>query len=135
MSKTELVKFFFHSKPEKLSINGILLTYLNQNRANIIKKSELILHSLSAFWLPFAYKSCTDISEEEIQKIAISSIYRLKSHIQLLENSFDLDTYYSNLSVQTDKNDRLDEQLYESEYVETLEELINIDTFCDEIKR
>ena len=89
MSTSEQVNFVYRHQPKKTSKHGILLTYLKEDEAEFSLK-ERMLNPLVAFWLPFAYQQCTNVSEQELQQLARSSIYQLKLHIQYLEDSFGL---------------------------------------------
>jgi hypothetical protein len=91
MSTSKQVNFVFRHQPKKMSKYGVLLTYINQDRAEMTR-SERLLHPLAAFWLPFAYQHCTNASLKELQQLARSAIYQLKLHIQYLEESFGLIT-------------------------------------------
>ena len=91
MSTSEQVNFVFRHQPKKTSKYGVLLTYINQDGAEMTR-SDRLLHPVAAFWLPFAYQHCTDVSFKELQQLARSAIYQLKLHIQYLEESFGLST-------------------------------------------
>jgi hypothetical protein len=89
MSTSEQVNFVFRHQPKKSSKYGVLLTYINQDGADMTR-CERMLHPVAAFWLPFAYQHCTDASIKEIEQLARSAVYQLKLHIQYLEDSFGL---------------------------------------------
>jgi hypothetical protein len=89
MSTSEQINFVFRHQPKKTSKYGVLLTYLNQDSADMTR-CDRILHPVAAFWLPFAYQNCTNASAREIQQLALSAVYQLKLHIQFLEDSFRL---------------------------------------------
>ena len=91
MSTSEQVNFVFRHQPKKTSKYGVLLTYINQDEADMTR-CERMLHPVAAFWLPFAYQHCTDASVKEIQQLARSAVYQLKLHIQYLEDSFGLNS-------------------------------------------
>jgi hypothetical protein len=87
MSTSEQVNFVFRHQPKKSSKYGVLLTYINQDGADMTRCDRL-LHPVAAFWLPFAYQHCTEASWQEVQQLARSAIYQLKLHVQYLEDSF-----------------------------------------------
>ncbi|WP_013320613.1 hypothetical protein [Gloeothece verrucosa] len=89
MSTSEQFNFVFRHQPKRTSKYGILLTYINQDGADLTR-CERMLHPVAAFWLPFAYQNCTDASSSELQQLARSAVYQLKLHIHYLENSFGL---------------------------------------------
>jgi hypothetical protein len=89
MSTSEQVNFVFRHQPKKTSKYGVLLTYINEDEADMTR-CDRFLHPVAAFWLPFAYQHCTDASVKEIQQLARSAVYQLKLHIQYLEDSFGL---------------------------------------------
>jgi hypothetical protein len=89
MSTSEQVNFVFRHQPKKSSKYGVLLTYINADGAEMTR-SDRLLHPAAAFWLPFAYQHCTDVSSTELQQLARSAVYQLKLHIQYLEDSFGL---------------------------------------------
>jgi hypothetical protein len=91
MSTSEQVNFVFRHQPKKTSKYGVLLTYINQDGADMTR-CDRFLHPVAAFWLPFAYQHCTDSSAGEIQQLARSAVYQLKLHIQYLEDSFGLNS-------------------------------------------
>ena len=88
-NKRKQVNFSFRSQPREGTKNGILLTYLNEDSADMTR-TERILHPLVAFWLPFAYQHCADVSSEELQRVARSSINLLKLQIEYIEDCFGL---------------------------------------------
>lgn len=92
MSTSEQVNFVFRHQPKKSSKYGVLLTYINQDSANMTR-CERVLRPLAAFWLPFAYQHCTEASWQEVQQLARSAVYQLKLHVQYLEDSFGLNSY------------------------------------------
>lgn len=92
MSTSEQVNFVFRHQPKRKSKYGVLLTYICEDSAEMTR-SERILHPVAAFWLPFAYKHCSDASLSEVQQMARSAIYQLKLHIQYLEESFGLNSH------------------------------------------
>ncbi|WP_041238186.1 hypothetical protein [Gloeothece citriformis] len=81
--------FIFRHQPKRNSKYGILLTYINQDGADLTR-CDRMLQPVAAFWLPFAYQNCTDASPSELQQLARSAVYQLKLHIHYLENSFGL---------------------------------------------
>lgn len=83
------VNFSFRCQPREGTKNGILLTYLNEDAADMTR-ADRILHPLVAFWLPFAYQHCTDASSDELQRLARSSINLLKLQIEYIEECFGL---------------------------------------------
>lgn len=89
MSTSEQVNFVFRHQPKKTSKYGVLLTYINEDEADMTR-CDRFLHPVAAFWLPFAYQHCTNASVKEIQQLARSAVYQLKLHIQYLEDSFGL---------------------------------------------
>lgn len=91
MSTSEQVNFVFRYQPKRKSKYGVLLTYICEDDADMTR-SERILHPVAAFWLPFAYKHCSDASLTEVQQMARSAVYQLKLHIQYLEDSFGLNS-------------------------------------------
>jgi hypothetical protein len=91
MSTSEQVNFVFRHQPKKTSKYGVLLTYINEDEADMTR-CDRFLHPVAAFWLPFAYQHCTDASVKEIQQLARSAVYQLKLHIQYLEDSFGLNS-------------------------------------------
>lgn len=91
MSTSEQVNFVFRHQPKRRSKYGVLLTYICEDNAEMTR-SDRILHPVAAFWLPFAYKQCSDASLSEVQQIARSAVYQLKLHIQYLEESFGLNS-------------------------------------------
>jgi hypothetical protein len=91
MSTSEQVNFVFRHQPKKTSKYGVLLTYINQDGADMTRCDRL-LHPVAAFWLPFAYQHCTEASWQEVQQLARSAVYQLKLHVQYLEDSFGLNS-------------------------------------------
>lgn len=88
-NRRKQVNFSFRCQPREGTKNGILLTYLNEDAADMTR-AERILHPLVAFWLPFAYQHCTDASSDELQRVARSSINLLKLQIEYIEECFGL---------------------------------------------
>jgi hypothetical protein len=88
-NRRKQVNFSFRCQPREGTKNGILLTYLNEDAADMTR-AERILHPLVAFWLPFAYQHCTDVSSDELQRVARSSINLLKLQIEYIEECFGL---------------------------------------------
>ena len=86
---TEQVNFSFRCQPKRDSKYGMLLSYINEDSAQLTRR-ERILNALAAFWLPFAYHHQVEISAEELQRLARSSIYQLQLHIQYLRDMFEL---------------------------------------------
>ncbi len=127
MSKKEQVEFSFSVQYEQLSQYGVLFSYLKKE-ANISKNSDSLLHPLVAFWLPLAYKKSSDfpnISEEEIKRLALCSIEKLKAHIQLLAKTFELlnlDDYYSKRALLKAS----------TESIENFEEFVNEDAIINQ---
>ncbi len=131
MSKTEQVNFFFSCQLKKSSKYGVLLTYINQDESDF-SRNELILHSLAAFWLPFAYKYCTNASRQEIKQIALSAVEQLKRHIQFLEDSFELRVNSHLLEVVETEHKPLSASANEWYEIEDFETLQDLKEFKDE---
>ena len=91
MTTSEQVNFVFRHQPKKSSKSGLLLSYINADRADMTR-SERVMRPLAAFWLPFAYQhySKAKASRDELQQLARAAVYQLKLHIQYLEDSFGL---------------------------------------------
>ena len=88
-SSTKQVNFSFRCQPKRDSKYGVLLGYINEDSAELTRR-ERVLNALAAFWLPFAYHYRGEISAEELQRLARSSIYQLQLHIQYLRDTFEL---------------------------------------------
>ncbi|AFY89356.1 hypothetical protein [Chroococcidiopsis thermalis] len=86
---TEQVNFSFRCQPKRDSKYGVLLSYINEDSAQLTRR-ERVLNALAAFWLPFAYHHQGEISVEELQRLARSSIYQLQLHVQYLRDTFEL---------------------------------------------
>lgn len=86
---TEQVNFSFRCQPKRDSKYGVLLSYINEDSAELTRR-ERVLNALAAFWLPFAYHHQGEISAEELQRLARSSIYQLQLHVQYLRDTFEL---------------------------------------------
>jgi len=86
---TEQVNFSFRCQPKRDSKYGVLLAYINEDSAQLTRR-ERVLNALAAFWLPFAYHHQGEISAEELQRLARSSIYQLQLHVQYLRDTFEL---------------------------------------------
>ncbi|MDZ4870704.1 MAG: hypothetical protein CLLPBCKN_000092 [Chroococcidiopsis cubana SAG 39.79] len=86
---TEQVNFSFRCQPKRDSKYGVLLSYINEDSAELTRR-ERVLNALAAFWLPFAYHHQGEISVEELQRLARSSIYQLQLHVQYLRDTFEL---------------------------------------------
>ena len=87
---SERASFTFRYQPPSFSKYEILLNYINEEKE--MTKKEFILNSLSSLWMPFAYSSCSNISEKELKQHTLFAIYKLKLHIQLLENTFEINS-------------------------------------------
>ncbi|WP_245927785.1 hypothetical protein, partial [Aphanothece hegewaldii] len=88
-----------------------------------MSRSDRILHPVAAFWLPFAYKHCSNASPPEVQQIARSAVYQLKLHIQYLEDSFGLSSH----SVLSTKD-----QEFSSSGKENFEPFLDVEDFSEE---
>ncbi|MDV2994918.1 MAG: hypothetical protein N4J56_004572 [Chroococcidiopsis sp. SAG 2025] len=86
---TEQVNFSFRCQPKRDSKYGMLLAYINEDSAELTRR-ERVLNALAAFWLPFAYHYQGEISPEELQRLARSSVYQLQLHVQYLRDTFEL---------------------------------------------
>jgi hypothetical protein len=126
MSTSEQVNFVFRHQPKRRSKYGVLLTYICEDDAEMTR-SERILHPVAAFWLPFAYKHCSDASLSEVQQMARSAIYQLKLHIQYLEDSFSL-----NSPVVPSEVARTEDREFSTNGKENLERFLDLEDFTQE---
>ena len=92
---SERANFVFRYQSSPLSKYDILFQYINEQKET--SKKDFLLPCLSSFWMPLAYASCSDISEEQIKQEARYCIYKLKLHIQFLEDRFGINNNNSYL--------------------------------------
>ncbi|GFE72302.1 hypothetical protein CFPU101_49120 [Chroococcus sp. FPU101] len=102
------------------------MTYICEDNAEMTR-SDRILHPVAAFWLPFAYKHCSNASLSEVQQMARSAVYQLKLHIQYLEDSFGLSSH-SVLSETTQAKDKE----FSSNGKENFEPFLDVEDFSEE---
>ena len=133
MSTSEQFNFVFRHQPKKTSKYGVLLSYINENGADMTR-SERMLHPVAAFWLPFAYKSRTNASLKEVQQLARSAVYQLKLHIQYLEDSFGLNgnPVLSGVT-QTEEQEFPSNGWHESENFEAMEDFSDEDEILSQL--
>ncbi len=133
MNTSDKVNFVFRQQPHKTSKYGILLTYITENQADMTR-NERILHPTSVFWLPFAYQKKANLSHQELQQLARSSIYQLKLHIHYLEESFGLNTIpFSLEKPQVDKPELFTHHEYEQSPKEATEDFSHEDDILNRL--
>lgn len=89
MEQQKRLKFTIRYDPYLHTLNGILFDYLRQYRRAGFSTKERILKAVSAYWLPMAV-DWAGKDEDEVKKLAYSSVYQLQLQIHHLQQVFNL---------------------------------------------
>ncbi|MBR8840852.1 MAG: hypothetical protein DSM106950_44555 [Stigonema ocellatum SAG 48.90 = DSM 106950] len=81
--------FFWRYQPESDTLDAVLLAYLKNNM--VMRTTDMMLHSLRAFWLPLACLKHPDLSEADKKQMARDAVYALMRQADYLCSSFGLE--------------------------------------------
>ena len=95
------VNFSFRYQAPADSKYGVLLSYVTQDAPDMTR-TERILQSFAAFWLPFAYREHDSLSESELSQLARQAISLLEYQIRRIEGEFALSSHPPPLSYDYD---------------------------------
>lgn len=71
---------------------GVVFRYLIDNpRLSSREGKHKGLDALSAFWKPFAYQDCTDMSEDELKVLAREAMEALSHQMALISSTFEVE--------------------------------------------
>lgn len=77
-------EFRVRARVESNSPEAIVLNYLN-SRQTLYPSKDMALIALMSYWLPLAYRDDEMRSQESLNRVIRNSIYRLKLHLQYLQ--------------------------------------------------
>ncbi len=80
----EDTEFRVRARVEPNSPEAIVLNYLN-SRQTLYPSKDMALIALMSYWLPLAYRDDEMRSQESLNRVIRNSIYRLKLHLQYLQ--------------------------------------------------
>ncbi|MBD2695020.1 hypothetical protein [Anabaena catenula] len=75
--------FKFHYRPYSNTVDGLLITYLQQGDGARSSK-EMVLQALRMCWLPLAYKAQAGISDQEVYRVGLICCHALEQHLAYL---------------------------------------------------
>jgi hypothetical protein len=81
--------FCWRYQPESHTLDAVLLAYLKNNV--VMRTTDMMLHSLRAFWLPLACLKHPDLSETDKKQMARDAVYALMRQADYLCSTFGLE--------------------------------------------
>ncbi|MBD2772587.1 hypothetical protein [Iningainema tapete] len=81
--------FCWRYQPESHTLDAVLLTYIKNNV--VMRTTDMMLHSLRAFWLPLACLKHPDLSEADKKQMARDAVYVLMRQVDYLCSTFGLE--------------------------------------------
>ncbi|MDF5724914.1 MAG: hypothetical protein PUP91_31555 [Rhizonema sp. PD37] len=87
--RTKQAHFIWRYQPESHTLDAVLLAYIKNNVVS--RTTDMMLHSLRAFWLPLACLKHPDLSEADKKQMARDAVYVLMRQVDYLCSTFDLE--------------------------------------------
>ena len=81
--------FCWRYQPESHTLDAVLLAYIKNNVVS--RTTDMMLHSIRAFWLPLACLKHPDLSEADKKQMARDAVYVLMRQVDYLCSTFDLE--------------------------------------------
>lgn len=80
----EDIEFRLRVRVESNSPEAIILNYLN-SKYTLYPAKDMAMIALLSYWLPLAHRDTCSVSPEHLGRVLQDSIYRLKLHLQYLQ--------------------------------------------------
>lgn len=81
--------FSWRYQPESHTLDAVLLAYIKNNV--VMRTTDMMLHSLRAFWLPLACLKHPDLSEADKKQMARDAVYVLMRQVDYICSTFGLE--------------------------------------------
>ena len=78
------LEFRLRARVESDSPEAIILNYLN-SRTTLYPPKDMAMIALISYWLPLAHRDAKSLSDQNLEQVIRDSIYRIKLHLQYLQ--------------------------------------------------